>query len=195
MIGDKTMPAIFDKLDKFKPLYDVVYKILMFICKIFLIVDIVITSMAVAGRYISFIPDPAWSEEVVLTCMSYMAVLSAALAIRRKAHIRMTAFDRYLPAGLLKFLDLVADIAVLILGIVMLVIGYRYASTIGGRGTYISMPNVSKFWMYFPIPLAGFFMIVFELEAIVNDFRAFWQKDTEYDLKNQAERMIKEAQQ
>ena len=195
MIGDKTMPAIFDKLDKFKPLYDVVYKILMFICKIFLIVDIVITSMAVAGRYISFIPDPAWSEEVVLTCMSYMAVLSAALAIRRKAHIRMTAFDRYLPAGLLKFLDLVADIAVLILGIVMLVIGSRYASTIGGRGTYISMPNVSKFWMYFPIPLAGFFMIVFELEAIVNDFRAFWQKDTEYDLKNQAERMIKEAQQ
>ena len=195
MIGDKTMPAIFDKLDKFKPLYDVVYKILMFICKIFLIVDIVITSMAVAGRYISFIPDPAWSEEVVLTCMSYMAVLSAALAIRRKAHIRMTAFDRYLPAGLLKFLDLVADIAVLILGIVMLVIGYQYASTIGGRGTYISMPNVSKFWMYFPIPLAGFFMIVFELESIVNDFRAFWLKDTEYDLKNQAERMIKEAQQ
>ena len=44
---------------------------------------------------ISFIPDPSWSEEVVLTLMSYMAVLSAALAIRRKAHIRMTAFDRF----------------------------------------------------------------------------------------------------
>ena len=82
----------------------------------------------------------------------------------------------------------------LILGIVMMVVGWRYTSTIGSRGTYISMPNVSKFWMYFPIPLAGFFMIVFELEAIVNDLRAFWRKDTEYDLKNQAERMIKEAQ-
>ena len=55
------------------------------------------------------------------------------------------------------------------------------------------MPSVSRFWMYFPIPLAGFFMIIFELEAIVNDLKAFFLKDTEYDLKNQAERMIEEA--
>ena len=188
------MPKIFDTLDKVKPVYDVLDKVLLFICKLFLITDILITSFAVAGRYISFIPDPSWSEEVVLTCMSYMAVLSAALAIRRKAHIRMTAFDRYLPANLLKVLDLVADIAVLVLGGVMLVIGWKYASTIGGRGTYVSMPNVSRFWMYAPIPVAGLFMVVFELEAIVNDIKAFYRKDTEYDLKNQAERMIKEAQ-
>lgn len=192
--GKVKMPKIFDTLDKVKPVYDVLDKVLLFICKIFLITDILITSFAVAGRYISFIPDPSWSEEVVLTCMSYMAVLSAALAIRRKAHIRMTAFDRYLPAILLKALDLVADIAVLVLGGVMLVIGWKYASTIGGRGTYVSMPNVSRFWMYAPIPVAGLFMVVFELEAIVNDIKAFYRKDTEYDLKNQAERMIKEAQ-
>ena len=36
-------------------------------------------------------------------------------------------------------------------------------------------------------------MIIFELEAIVNDIKAFFLKDTEYDLKNQAERMIEEA--
>ena len=76
------MPAIFEKIDKIKPAYDITYKVVMFICKILLIADILITSMSVAGRYIPFIPDPAWSEEVVLTCMSYMAVLSAALAIR-----------------------------------------------------------------------------------------------------------------
>ena len=188
------MPKIFETLDKIKPVYDFLYKVLMIICKLFLIIDILITTVAVTGRYVSFVPDPAWSEEVVLSCMSYMAVLSAALAIRRKAHIRMQAFDRYLPANLLKVLDLIADIGVLILGIVMLVVGWNYTTTLGSRGTYISMPNVSKFWMYFPIPLAGFFMIIFELEAIVNDLRAFWRKDTEYDLKNQAERMIKEAQ-
>jgi len=188
------MPKIFDTLDKVKPVYDVVYKVLLVICKLFLIADILITSMSVAGRYISFIPDPSWSEEVVLTCMSYMAVLSAALAIRRQAHIRMTAFDVYLPAKLLKTLDLIADICVLILGVVMLIIGANYAMTIGGRGTYVSMPTVSRFWMYAPIPVAGFFMIVFELEAIVNDIKAFYRKDTEYDLKNQAERMIREAQ-
>ncbi|MBR6901978.1 MAG: TRAP transporter small permease subunit, partial [Synergistaceae bacterium] len=88
----------------------------MFICKILLIADVIITSMAVAGRYISFIPDPAWSEQMVLTFMCYMAMLSATLAIRKRAHIRMTSFDQYLPDGLVKFSDLVADVAVFALG-------------------------------------------------------------------------------
>ncbi len=87
------MEGLFAKVDKIKPFYDLTYKVFMVICKLLLILDILITTMAVAGRYVSFIPDPAWSEEVVLTCMSYMAVLSAALAIRRRSHIRMTALD------------------------------------------------------------------------------------------------------
>lgn len=143
------MPAIFEKIDKIKPAYDITYKVVMFICKILLIADIAITSMSVAGRYIPFIPDPAWSEEVVLTCMSYMAVLSAALAIRRGAHIRMTALDPYLPKTLVKILDIIADLAVLILAVIMITVGWKYASGIGSKGTYVSMPKVSRFWMYF----------------------------------------------
>ena len=91
------MTRFFSTVDKLKPAYDITYKVVLIICKLLLIGDILITSMSVLGRYIPFIPDPSWSEEVVLTFMSYMAVLSAALAIRRGAHIRMTAFDRYLP--------------------------------------------------------------------------------------------------
>ena len=91
------MHNIFNTIDKIKPAYDVTYKIVLLLCKLLLVADILITTMSVAGRYISFIPDPAWSEEIVLTCMAYMAVLSAALAIRRNAHIRMTAFDTYIP--------------------------------------------------------------------------------------------------
>lgn len=173
------MPAIFEKIDKIKPIYDTVYKAVLFLCKILLVVDILITTMAVIGRYISFVPDPAWSEEVVLTCMSYMAVLSAALAIRRGAHIRMTAFDTYLPKKLLKSLDLLADIAVMALAIIMLVVGWKYANGIGSKGTYVSMPGVSRFWMYFPVPLAGGAMIVFELEALYNHVKGFFVKEAD----------------
>lgn len=177
------MPKIFHTIDKIKPVYDWTYKILMFICKIFLIADILITSYAVAGRflhpYLPFIKDPAWSEEIVLTLMSYMAVLSAALAIRRGAHIRMTAIDRYLPNILLKILDVAADIAVFILGIIMTTIGWRYATTLGGRGVYVSINWLSRFWMYFPVPLAGVFMIIFEIETIYNDVKKFFIKEAE----------------
>lgn len=173
------MPKIFETLDKVRPVYDGVYKLVMFICKLLLVADILITTYAVAGRYIPFISDPSWSEELVLTLMSYMAVLSAALAIRRGAHIRMTAFDVYLPKIVVKVLDILADAAVLALGIIMLVCGWNYASTLGGRGFYVSMPWLSRFWMYFPVPLAGAAMIVFEIEALYNHIKSFFVKEAD----------------
>ncbi len=171
------MPKIFDTIDRFKPAYDATYKFVLCVCKLLLIVDILITTMAVAGRYISFIPDPAWSEEIVLTCMSYMAVLSAALAIRRNAHIRMTAFDTYLPKKVVTLLDIVSDLAVLALAIVMIVVGWKYALQIGSKGSYVSMPSVSRFWMYFPVPLAGIAMVVFEIESLYNHIKGLFIKE------------------
>jgi len=168
------MSNFFSTVDKFKPAYDMVYKIVLFICKLLLIVDILIATMVVAGRYISFIPSPAWSEEIILTCMAYMAVLSAALAIRRKAHIRMTAFDKYLPEKLVISLDIISDIAVLVLAVVMVVVGWKYAVQIGSKGTYVSMPTVSRFWMYLPIPVAGVAMLIFQVEVLYNNVKRFF---------------------
>ena len=165
------MKAFFQSVDKIKPFYDHVYKAVLFICKILLIIDILITSVAVAGRYIPFIPDPAWSEEIVLSLMAYMAVLSAALAIRRKTHIRMTALDRYLPKKLINALDIFADLGVMALGFVMIFVGWKYAMRIGSRGSYISIPSLSRFWMYLPVPLAGVAMVIFEIETIYNQLK------------------------
>lgn len=171
------MPAIFEKIDKLKPVYDMVYKFVMILCKLLLIADILITCMSVTGRYVPFIPDPAWTEEVVLTCMAYMAVLSAALAIRRGAHIRMTALDNYLPKWLVKALDILSDVCVLILAVIMITVGWSYATGIGAKGSYVSMPGVSRFWMYFPVPLAGVAMVIFELEALYNHIKDICVKE------------------
>ena len=170
------MPAIFQKLDKIRPVYDAVDKIVMVICKLLLIGDILITTYQVLGRYVPFIPDPAWTEESILALMSYMAVLSAALAIRRGAHIRMTALDRFLPKGVLKALDILSDVAVLALAVIMMVQGWTYAISIGSKGTYVSMTWLSRFWMYFPVCLAGVAMIVFEIEALYTHVRSFFVK-------------------
>ncbi len=168
------MPEIFLKLKKVEPVYQMVYKIFLNICKLLLVADILITSWIVLARYVTVIPAPNWGEELILTLMSYMAVLSAALAIKRNAHIRMTSFDRYLPKKVVITLDLIADIAVLMLAIIMLVIGWQYAINIGAKGSYISMPWLSRFWMYFPVPLAGVAMIFFEIERIVIDIERYW---------------------
>ena len=171
------MLKIFNTIDKFKPVYDVLYKIVLYACKLLLIADILITTMAVIGRYVPFIPDPAWSEEVVLTAMAYMAVLSAALAIRTNSRIRMTAFDKKLPEKVKIISDIFSDVMVMVLAIVMIVVGWKYAVQIGAKGTYVSMPSVSRFWMYFPIPPAGFAMLIFELEAIYNHIKKLFVKE------------------
>lgn len=171
------MESFFARVDRAKPVFDFTDRLVLLVCKLLLIVDVLITTMSVIGRYVSFIPDPAWSEEVVLTCMSYMAVLSAALAIRRGAHIRMTVFDRYLPPIVLLFLDILADISVLILAMVMIIVGWKYASGLGAKGSYVSMPWLSRFWMYFPVPVAGVAMVIFEVETIYNHMKKIFVKE------------------
>lgn len=156
-------------LQKLKVFYDWMYKIIMVICKLLLIADICVVTFAVLGRYISFIPDPSWSEEITLTLMCYMAVLSAALAIRRGAHIRMTSFDRYLPKIVINVLDILADIGVIILAVVMIKYGFEFANGIGAKGFYPSLLWLSKKWMYMPIPIAGIAMVIFEIESLFNN--------------------------
>lgn len=152
-------------ITKIEAFYAHLYNVVMFLCKLLLIADIGITSVAVLGRYVSFVPDPAWSEEIVLTCMIYMALLSAALAIKRQAHIRMTALDGYLPPKIVKVLDVFGDIVVLIFALIMLVEGSQYAVRVGENSMYTSISWLSKFWLYLPVGIAGFAMVVFQVEA------------------------------
>jgi TRAP-type C4-dicarboxylate transport system permease small subunit len=160
-----------------KTFYDWMYKIVMVICKILLIADICVVSFTVLGRYVPFIPDPTWTEEITLTLMSYMAVLSGALAIRRGAHIRMTSFDRYLPKKLLNVLDIAADIGIMILAVIMIVQGWKYANGIGAKGFYPSLPWLSKRVMYMPIPVAGIAMLIFEVESLINNILKLMGKE------------------
>lgn len=171
------MPRFFVVMDKIKPVYDAVDKALMFLCKVMLIADIILACFAVSGRYLPFLTPPIWGEEAILTIMSYMAVISAALAIRRGAHIRMTVFDRYIPQVAISIMDIIADLAVCALAYVMIVYGWQYTTTLGSVGTYVSMPWLSRFWMYFPIPLAGVAMLVFEVESIYQHVRKLFVKE------------------
>ena len=163
-------------MDKAKPFYDYTYKVVMFICKILLITDILVTCYIVIGRYISFIDPPVWGEEIVLTLMVYMAVLSATLAIRRNGHIRMTAFDKYLNKHLLRVLDIFADLVVMALGVVLLIYGSDVTRNMS-RATFNSIRTLSRFWIYLPMPIAGATMIIFELEQVYQHIRGFFVHD------------------
>ena len=129
---------------KAHPVYAFVYKIVMILCKLMLIADILVTSWVVLARFVPAIPAPNWGEEVILTLMVYMAVLSASLAIRRNAHIRMKLFDNKFPKKVIPYLDLFSDILVLILAFIMAFEGLKLATTIPGTGWH-KLPS-SGWW-------------------------------------------------
>ncbi|MGN0333348.1 MAG: TRAP transporter small permease [Lachnospiraceae bacterium] len=162
-----------------KKFYDLLYKGIMVLCKLLLIADIGITSMAVAGRYISFIPDPAWSEEIVLTCMIYMALISAALAVHRESHIRMTALDMYLPKTAVCILDIFGDMIVLIFSGIMAFVGAGYAVNVGKNSMYTSLSWLSKFWLYLPVAIAGMAILLFQAEVICRHIKKLLRKGGE----------------
>lgn len=180
------MPAIFTRIDKAKPIYDVLYRIINIICKVLLISDVLVTIYMVIGRYLPFIPAPVWGEQIVLTLMVYMTVLSATLAIRRGAHIRMTALDKYINPTVLKALDLLADAAVIFLGVILLVYGTKVCtSPLAKNGRYDSIPTLSRIWMYLPMPIAGGAMILFELEQVYLHIKAFFVKEKKEEVAAQ----------
>ena len=131
---------------------------------------------------VPFFTAPHWGEEMVLTLMVYMAVLSATLAIRKRSHIRMTAFDKYLPKKVLLVLDLLADIAVMALGVILLVEGLdviKPTGNIAKFAKYSSLPNLSQIWMYIPVAVAGVSMIIFEIEQVFLRIEEFFKPKTE----------------
>jgi TRAP-type C4-dicarboxylate transport system permease small subunit len=55
----------------------------------------------------------------------------------------------------------------------MIKVGWEFAVVLGSKGTYVSMPALSRFWMYLPVPVAGVAMIIFEVESIYKHLRKF----------------------
>ena len=160
---------MWERIEKF---YTHLYDFVMVVCKVLLLIDVGITTLAVMGRYIPFVPAWAWSEEIILTCMIYMALISAGLAVRREAHVRMTALDKYLPQMLVKTLDVFDDLMVLGFSALMFVEGIQYAARVGVRSMYTSIPWLSRFWLYSPVGIAGLVIFLFQLEVICKHVKA-----------------------
>ena len=57
----------------------------------------------------------------------------------------------------------------------LVVYGVRFCnSPLSIRGKYASIPTLSKFWQYLPVPVAGVSMIIFELEQVFQHVEALF---------------------
>lgn len=166
-----------------KKFYDHIYNVAFIFCKLLFIVMIVITVYVVFGRYVLH-SHPVWGEEVVLLSMTYMALISAALAIRDDSHMKMTVIEYVLPKKAVEVLKLIAFCSIFIFSIFMIVEGTKFTLTM--RLSRLTGLRIATSWQYLSVPLAGLILMLMISEKLLETFGFIERSKTKAELDNEA---------
>lgn len=155
-------PKGWDSVTKF---FDFVYWIFMSFCKLCFIGMVALTSYVVFNRYV--IKNAlTWGEPVVLMFMVYMSLISAALAIRKDTHIRMTIIDFVVSEKAVNVMKALAQISIFAFSIFMITDGIKFAK-LASRNIMTGV-CIRSMWLYIAVPIAGVAMALMEIEQFLN---------------------------
>lgn len=132
-------------------------KTVEYVCKFMLVVQLVIVSGVVFGRYV-FSYTPAWGEELALFAMVWFGLLSASTGVRNDSHLSLTFLDPMLSPATKKVRDTVVLLLIAAFGVFFIVEGYNLVDMT--RNNSLPGMGISSSWLYASIPLAGFAIVV-----------------------------------
>ena len=126
-------------------------------CKILLVALVLIVTWVVFGRYVLG-QTPQWGEQLALMLMVWFGLLSASMAIRRGAHLKLAVLDLILPAKYLKpvhwfYIFVAAAFALFLIWSGIKLVELTSANTLSGL-------NISSAWQYLAVPVSGLAILV-----------------------------------
>ena len=136
------------------------YNLIDWICSFFLLGMVIVVSIVVVGRYV-FNVTPGWGEELALFCMTWFGMLSAALAEKRDAHIRVAAMDKIYPKPVTWLLHKLYYLIKIVFALVLLVEGIKLTMT--NIPVLMSGIPVSEACLYLSGPVTGAVLLLFLL--------------------------------
>ena len=138
----------------------------MLSCKICFVGMVVITAAVVVNRYIVK-SSMTWGEPVVLMCMVYMSLVSAALAIRRDTHIRMQVIDFVASKKAVAAMRCAAQAGIFVFGAFMIYYGWEFMYGVARRNVMTGV-GIRSTWLYLANPVAGLAICLMEIERFIN---------------------------
>ena len=152
-------------MERITKFFDAIFWFFMTTCKICFIAMVALTAYVVFNRYV--IKSPlSWGEPVVLMFMVYMALVSAALAIRKDSHIRMQIIDFFLPRKAVSFFRGAAQVCIFCFGVFMIWNGWKF-SIQAGRNLMTGV-GIKSLWLYVAVPVSGLAICLMEIERFIN---------------------------
>ncbi|MDR3439759.1 TRAP transporter large permease subunit [Telmatospirillum sp.] len=121
------------------------------------VAEVVVLLTGVTARYVFDSPF-VWSDELASMIFIWLAMLGAAVALRRGEHMRMTAVANKVSPKLRAFLDVVAVAASLAFLIILIEPAYDYAT----EEAFVTMAamDISNAWRAAALPVGAGLMIV-----------------------------------
>jgi TRAP-type C4-dicarboxylate transport system permease small subunit len=133
-----------------------VYHVVRRIAVVFLIIQIIVVSYVVFGRFV-LNKTPRWGEEFSLLCMVWFSLLSASMAEFNQSHIGVKLNKFFLPPLGVHIVYIVNYVIKVGISIFMIYAGFVLAYS-SRRGILPGM-DISIFWLYLSIPVSGLFLL------------------------------------
>lgn len=95
------------------------------VCVVIFAVMVFSVSYGVVGRYIPFIRNPRWTQELAILCMVWLCFLGAGYAIKEKLHVRMTVINFLVPKKIAVFLHRCAYLMLVLVNLMWIFYGFR----------------------------------------------------------------------
>ena len=131
--------------------------IVEYICKFMLLVQLIVVSGVVFGRFVLNI-TPAWGEEMALFAMVWFGLLSASIGVREDSHLCLSLFEDKMSKRMKQVRDGFVFLAIASFGLFLLVQGFQMVELTQNN----SLPGmkISSSWLYAAIPVSGFSIII-----------------------------------
>ena len=98
--------------------------IVEYICKFMLLVQLIVVSGVVFGRFVLNV-TPAWGEEMALFAMVWFGLLSASIGVREDSHLCLSLFEDRMSKRMKQVRDGFVFLAIASFGLFLLVQGFR----------------------------------------------------------------------
>lgn len=133
-------------------------------------------TIQVISRYI-FNHSFEWAEEYARFFLVYIILLGAAPMVRRKSHVVVSIITNRLRGFVKWFLELAVSVINLAFFCVMTFYGYQ--AMMRASTQYSTATDTNMGLIYAAVPLAGFTMILFGIEVLVDTIQKFGDSSAE----------------
>jgi TRAP-type C4-dicarboxylate transport system permease small subunit len=146
-----------------------IYRGLQKIITALIAVMIVPVTLQIFSRFVEFIPRYIWTEEVARFCLMWLIMLGATIAVREGTHFDVDVLPAPKTARGKAIARLVVDVAILIVAIIFIVFGWRFA--LFGYEQHSEMTGINMLSIHIAWPLAGICWLLFVVERMVDDLQ------------------------